>query len=228
MNTEATKNLTLDDIVAAMKVLSLSDKTLDLVYNPSAKERFGDVDLVLGCGDLPYYYLEYLVDQLNVPVFFVRGNHDPEIEYAEHGERRAPWGAVDLHQRVVHQDGVLLAGFEGCVLYRRGPFMYTQGQMWWKVFAMLPRLLWNLLRHGRMLDVLISHAPPRGLGDRPDWAHNGFAAFRFLLWLARPAYHFHGHIHLDDRNAERRIQYMHTTIVNTYGYLESDIAIGKG
>ena len=210
-----------------MKVLSLSDKTFDLVYSPAARERFADVELVLGCGDLPYRGLEYLVDQLNVPVLFVRGNHDAKIEYAEHGERRAPWGAVDLHQRVVRQNGLLVAGFEGCVRYRRGPFMYAQGQMWWKVLGMLPRLVWNLLRHGRMLDVLVTHAPPRHLGDRPDWAHNGFWAFRFLLWLARPAYHFHGHIHLDDRSEERRMQYRATTIVNTYGYLESELELEK-
>jgi len=210
-----------------MKVLSLSDKTFEHIYSPGVRERYKDVDLVLGCGDLPYYYLEYLVDQLDAPVFFVRGNHDAKIEYAEHGERRGPWGVVDLHQRVVHQDGLLLAGFEGCVRYRRGPFMYSQGEMWWKVLVMLPRLMWNLLRHGRMLDVLISHAPPRHLGDRPDWAHNGFGAFRFLLWLARPAFHVHGHIHLDDRNEERRIRYGKTTIINTYGYVESELDLGE-
>ena len=33
-------------------------------------------DLVLSCGDLPFDYLEYLVSRLDVPVFYVPGNHD--------------------------------------------------------------------------------------------------------------------------------------------------------
>lgn len=210
-----------------MKVLALSDQVLDIVYSSNARQRFANVDLVLACGDLPYYYIEYLVDQLEAPVFFVRGNHSVTVEYTEHGERRAPWGAVDLHQRVVYQDGLLLAGFEGCVRYRKGPFMYTQTQMAWKVLGLLPRLLWNRLRYGRALDILVTHAPPRHVGDRPDQAHNGFMAFRWLLRLARPAYHFHGHIHLPDRNAPRSRQFGETTVINSYGYLELDLDLPR-
>ena len=40
-----------------MKVLSLSDKVVSFIYGPQVKCRFKDVDLVIGCGDLPYYYL---------------------------------------------------------------------------------------------------------------------------------------------------------------------------
>jgi len=34
---------------------------------------------VLSCGDLPPYYLEFLVTVLDVPLFDVRGNHDHEL-----------------------------------------------------------------------------------------------------------------------------------------------------
>jgi len=44
-------------------------------------DRFGDVELVLSCGDLPYYYLEYIVSMLNVPLLYVHGNHDAPPEY---------------------------------------------------------------------------------------------------------------------------------------------------
>lgn len=208
-----------------MRVLALSDKLLDFVYSPNVAQRFADVDLVLGCGDLPYYYLEFLVDTLGKPVFFVRGNHAAEVEYSQTQERTAPWGAVDLHGKLVQHHGLLLAGFEGSLRYRAGAFMYTQGEMWLMVLGLLPRLLFNLLRHGRALDVLVSHAPAWGVGDREDVAHQGFKAFRWLLRTFKPAYHFHGHVHLYDRNEPATLQFERTRVVNAYGYQELELEL---
>ena len=36
-------------------------------------------DLVIGCGDLPFDYLEYLVSRLDVPLLYVPGNHDASL-----------------------------------------------------------------------------------------------------------------------------------------------------
>lgn len=206
-----------------MKVLSLSDQVLDRIYAPTVGERFGDVDLVLGCGDLPYYYLEYLVDQLEAPVFFVRGNHDVLVQHGEQGARTHPWGAIDLDRRIMRHEGLLIAGFEGGLRYRKGPYLYSQGEMWWRVLRLVPRLLWNRLIHGRALDVLVSHAPPRGLGDRADLAHRGFNAFRWLLRVIKPRYHFHGHIHVYGQDEERILRFGATQIVNSYGCLQTEI-----
>ena len=203
-----------------MRALALSDQVLDLVYSTQAAQRFATIDLVIGCGDLPYYYLEYLVDTLDKPVFFVRGNHAAEVEYSQSQARRAPWGAEDLHGRVVRHGGLILAGFEGSLRYRRGPFMYTQGEMWRMVLRMLPRLLYHRLRYGRALDVLVTHAPAWGLGDREDKAHQGFKAFRWLLATFKPRWHLHGHIHLYDRNQPASVQFGPTRILNVYGYQE--------
>jgi hypothetical protein len=86
------------------------------------------------------------------------------------------------------------------------------------VARMAPRLLWNRWRHGRALDVLVSHAPARGVGDREDPAHRGFQAIRrFLGWFA-PAYHLHGHVHLYDRSQSPTIQFGATTVVNVFPY----------
>lgn len=208
-----------------MRVLSLSDQVLDFVYSPNAALRFGDVDLVLGCGDLPYYYLEFLVDTLGKPVYYVRGNHAATVEYSQGADRTSPWGAIDLHQKVVNFDGLLMAGFEGCVRYREGPYMYTQTEMWLMVFGIVPRLLINFLRHGRALDVLVTHAPPWDVQDKPDPAHRGFKAFRWLLKTFRPRYHFHGHIHLYDNNAIKTARFHNTLVVNTYGYRETNLRI---
>lgn len=211
-----------------MKVLSLSDQVLELIYSPSVAERFAHVDFVLGCGDLPYYYLEYLVDVLGKPVFFVRGNHAAVIEHSSTGEaRRSPWGAVDLHRRVINHKGLLIAGFEGAVRYRKGPFMYTQSEMWLFVLSMIPRLLWNVLRHGRALDVLATHAPPWEVQDAEDPAHHGFKAFRWLLKVFRPRYHFHGHIHVYSKDTAVLTRFHNTLVINTYGYRETKLHLDR-
>ena len=36
-------------------------------------------DLILACGDLPFDYLSYLMNALDVPLVFVPGNHDPDL-----------------------------------------------------------------------------------------------------------------------------------------------------
>ncbi len=36
-----------------MKVLAVSDVEVDMIYSPLITQRFKDVDLVIGCGDLP-------------------------------------------------------------------------------------------------------------------------------------------------------------------------------
>ena len=206
-----------------MKLLSLSDQVLEFIYSPAVKERFAEVDFVLGCGDLPYYYLEYLVDQLGKPVFFVRGNHAATIEYSQGAERTGPWGAVDLHQRLVNFRGILIAGFEGSVRYRKGPFMYTQAEMWNMVLRMVPRLIVNAVRHGRALDILATHAPAWNLQDQEDPAHRGFQAFRWLLKVFKPRYHFHGHIHVYSKETPVLTRFHDTLVINTYGYRETNL-----
>jgi Icc-related predicted phosphoesterase len=45
------------------------------------------------------------------------------------------------------------------------------------------------------VDVLITHSPPKGLGDDDDKAHEGFEAFHGLIAALRPQLVLHGHIH---------------------------------
>ena len=208
-----------------MKILALSDKVVDFIYSISAKSRFSDIDLILGCGDLPYYYLEFVFEILEVPLYFVRGNHASVVEYGASKERTAPGGGVDLHARVINQDGLLLAGFEGSVRYKRGPYMYTQSEMWTLVFSMVPKLLFNRLRYGRFLDVFVTHAPPWGIHDKPDHAHQGFKAFRWFIKTFRPRYHFHGHIHIYSQETDRETRFHHTRVINSYGYHTCTLAI---
>jgi uncharacterized protein len=53
-----------------VRVLSISDRVEEIVYSPNVRQRFFDAAFVISCGDLPYYYVEYLVSALDKSVFF--------------------------------------------------------------------------------------------------------------------------------------------------------------
>ena len=82
-----------------MRILSVSDVEIGFIYSPMILERFQATDLIISCGDLPYYYLEYILTMLNVPLYYVRGNHASRVEFTSEGERSSPWGARNLNQR---------------------------------------------------------------------------------------------------------------------------------
>lgn len=209
-----------------VKVLTLSDKIVDFIYSPAVRQRFGEVDLVISCGDLPYYYLEYLVSTLDKPLYFVRGNHAHEVEHGVAGPRTQPWGARDLDRAVVNASGLLMAGFEGSIRYNNGPYQYTDGEMHWRVCQILPSLFLNRAQYGRYLDVLVAHSPPRGVQDQPDRCHTGFAAFRWLLQRFRPRYMLHGHIHVYHPHTVTRSLFHQTEVINCYGYRELELFPG--
>lgn len=206
-----------------MRILSLSDKQVDMIYSSQVRERFGDVDLILGCGDLAYYYLEYVISMLDVPLFYVRGNHSNLVEYTTGGPKTCPDGGVNLHRKVVNHRGMILAGVEGSLRYRNGPFQYSQTEMWLHVLRIAPALIRQKLTHKRYLDIFISHAPPWGIHDQPDLPHQGIKAFRWLIETFQPRYHFHGHIHVYRKDQQTVTQLGRTTVLNTYGYLETEV-----
>jgi Icc-related predicted phosphoesterase len=206
-----------------MRILSLSDKQVDMIYSSQVRERFGDVDLILGCGDLAYYYLEYVISMLDVPLFYVRGNHSNLVEYTAVGPKTCPDGGVNLHRKVVNHKGMILAGVEGSLRYRNGPFQYSQTEMWLHVLRIAPTLIRQKLTHQRYLDIFISHAPPWGIHDQPDLPHQGIKAFRWLIETFQPRYHFHGHIHVYRKDQQTVTQLGRTTVMNTYGYLETEV-----
>ncbi len=58
-----------------IELLAVSDEIDPRLHSASVGERLGHVSLVIGCGDLPASYLEFLADALNRPVYYVLGNH---------------------------------------------------------------------------------------------------------------------------------------------------------
>ena len=63
-----------------MKILAVSDEIVDFLYSPHIRMSYSDVELILSCGDLPLGYLEFMANTLEVPVYFVWGNHDTGTE----------------------------------------------------------------------------------------------------------------------------------------------------
>ena len=213
-----------------LRILSLSDQMVSRMYSPHVKKMFPDVDLIVSCGDLPYYYLEYILDALNVPMFFVHGNHDPEVEHSSRGRRgnrSHPWGAENIHGKVVEFQGITILGFEGSIRYSKAKHQYTQVEVWFQVLRTIPRLLWNRLKRGRFLDILVTHSPAYGLGDETDPAHQGFRAYRWLIEVFKPRYHLHGHIHVYDRNERNNHKFLETEIVNVCWFQVIELKSGE-
>ena len=201
-----------------MKILALSDQVVAGIYSPNIRERFGDVDIVVSCGDLPYAYLEYIVSLLNVPCFFVHGNHDGPVHTADGCVLTEPGGWVDLDGRTVEAVGVLLGGLEGCIRYRPSAcFQYTEREMALKAGRLVLSMGLNRMRHGRHLDILVTHAPPFGIHDGKDWPHRGFKVFLDLMARFQPRYLLHGHKHIYGLEAWRT-RYIETEVINVYPY----------
>lgn len=214
-----------------MKILAVSDVEVDMIYSPLVAQRFKDVDLVIGCGDLPDYYLEYIVSMLNRPLYFVRGNHASRYEPGGGEYYTGPGGAIDLHRRVYHDtSGLLLAGIEGSLDYNRGQHQYTQMEMWNMVLSLAPRLMINKLLYGRYLDVFVTHAPPWGIHDKDDLPHQGIKAFRWFIEVFKPTYLLHGHIHIYQQYDVTETVHHQTQVINAFSYktLSFDVPRGRG
>lgn len=205
-----------------MKILCVSDEVDPLVYSPQIKERFGDVDLVLGAGDLPLEYLGYITSMLNCPLLYVEGNHD----YAEE-PRTQPWqryslagegGARNIGFRLVREEGLSILGLPGSIRYNRGRNQFTDLAMGLRILTLGPRLLLERVLRGRAVDIVLAHAAPLGVQDGRDPCHRGFRPFLRLIRRWKPRWFLHGHVHLYDLAAPRRSTVGDTTVVNVFGH----------
>ena len=215
-----------------MKILCISDQIDPQVYSPYIKERFADVDLILSAGDLPLDYLDFIISSLNKPLLFVFGNHHTddmkhykktwgsplEDVYREYNG----CGAIYAGSKVKTEGEIIVAGLGGSMRYNNGSNQFTDFQMFMEAAKLIPQLLWNRLFHGRYLDILLTHAPPKGIHDKNDKCHWGFKTYLWFMKTFRPKYLVHGHIHLYDLCDVRRTKWEDTTVINAYSHYVID------
>jgi hypothetical protein len=210
-----------------MRVLAVADEEDKRLS--AAALRAMPIDLIVSCGDLDFDYLEFLMDAANKPLYFVPGNHDPDVSrsrdpFAASGmaggamvripDHSAAWdsgpgptGGTGIDGRVVEHAGLRIAGLGGSIRYRpEAANQYTEREMRHRARRLVRIARRPRLRPGRPVHLLVTHAPPRGAGDMPDDAHRGFESFHELIGRLRPRVMVHGHIHPDGfAKPDRRI-----------------------
>ena len=155
-------------------------------------------------GDLKSEYLRFLATMARVPVLYVHGNHDV------HYENSPPEGCECIDGQYVIYRGYRILGLGGCLRYRPGPHQFTEAQMRRRIWKLLPAIWFN-----GGVDLIVTHAPPRGLGDLEDPAHRGFQALRDLITRYPPAVLLHGHTHLRySHKLEREELFGQTRVIN--------------
>ena len=191
-----------------MKILIISDKVTRLLYENFDKTKFKDISFVISCGDLPTYYLNFIIDALNVPCFYVPGNHDREFS------ENPPLGWVSLHNKIVVHEGLKMMGLGGSPFYNgESEFQYTESQMAFKLFKLRSKLWWR-----DPIDIFVTHTPAKDLGDIKDsHTHGGFQCFHKVLDIHKPKLFTYGHVHIT-YGGIRGLEHNNTVLVNAYDH----------
>ncbi len=192
-----------------MKILAVADVEDKLLYDHFKKERVEGVELIVACGDLRADYMDFLITMVNVPMIYIRGNHDDSLI------SKPPLGAICIEDRVIRYKGVTFMGLGGSVRYNpNGKNMYSEREMRMRALRLKPKIL---MKGG--VDVLVTHAPAKGYGDLEDLPHRGFDTFNKIMDKYQPKYMLHGHVHTNYGRIKR--EYDHpsgTKIINACGY----------
>jgi Icc-related predicted phosphoesterase len=187
-------------------LLAVADEISPLLYDHFSPDRWQAIDLIVSCGDLSPDYLDFLASSLNVPVFYVRGNHDGAYAPERYD------GCENIHGRIARCHGLRIAGFEGSMRYSLGACQYTEAEM--RRVVRRSRLC---ARFTGRPHIVITHAPAAGCHDGADLCHHGFECFRDVMRAWQPKYFIHGHAHAYERG-EMVTQLGSTTVVNAYPY----------
>ena len=203
-----------------MKILAISDAVSPFIYSERFPDNLPDFDLLISAGDMPGHVLEYVATKLKVQPIYVLGNHANGYLYdAETDKTQLPGGCINVHTRVIEHCGLIIAGIEGSARYRPGPHQYTEWQMANLTRRLTPKLLWNEFHKGRALDVLLTHAPPKGPHEGEDFPHRGVPAFNRFIDRWKPKLHIHGHVHLNGSNEPREyVTEAGVRVINAFEY----------
>ncbi len=168
-----------------MRILAIADEPSEKLWSERCRDALRGIDLVLSAGDLPASYLSFLTCFTSAPIIFVHGNHD------DHYAQKPPEGCLCADGKILQIKGVRILGLGGSYRYRPdGVHMYSESEMASRIASMRRKL-----RATGGFDILLTHAPIRGVGDQDNQTHRGFECFGPLLDRYHPAVMIHGHNH---------------------------------
>jgi hypothetical protein len=176
---------------APIRMLAVSDAIDPALDHAVNRDAIGRVDVIVGCGDLEPGYLGFLADAFCVPAAFVRGNHD-------HGGQWEGMGSSAPHPlesgRLVEVAGITVVPLEWPGIDGRRAARHDEYGAWLDTIRAEGNLLRRRLRGQSGAIMVVSHAPPRGVGDvAVDPYHVGYSGYRWLLERHRPPVWLHGH-----------------------------------
>jgi uncharacterized protein len=173
--------------------LAVSDDEEPALEHEGNRADLGTLDAIVGAGDLQPDYLGFLADAFGVPLRYVRGNHDRGGRWAETVERLTPQALPTAS--IDELDGLPVLTLEWPGIRHRDQRRHDGSATADVVRLAISVALRRLAGRSRPA-VVLSHAPPRGIGDgAADPYHEGFSAYRWLLDRLRPPLWLHGHVH---------------------------------
>ena len=168
-----------------MRILAIADEPSPRLWSDRCRESLSGIDLILSAGDLPAPYLSFLTCFTSAPIVYVHGNHD------DHYAQKPPEGCLSADGKILLIKGVRILGLGGSYRYRPdGIHMYSESEMASRIASLRMKL-----HSTGGFDILLTHAPVRGIGDQDSISHRGFECFGPLLDRYHPAAMIHGHNH---------------------------------
>ena len=187
------------------KILCVSD--IDILSNmniESMKNKFKDVDFIISAGDVSNRYIDFLVSTLDKDLIYVNGNH---IYHTDHPITFAK----NIDGKFLKFKGLRILGLDGCKVYSFKEHQYTEFSMTCKIFKNIFHLL-------RGVDVVVTHASPKGIHDKKERVHEGFKIYNKVIKWFKPKLWIHGHVHLHNYLELQETRVEQTKIVNVFGY----------
>jgi Icc-related predicted phosphoesterase len=175
----------------AVRIVSTSD-----THTHHDAVRVSECDLLIHAGDFTRRgtraeataFLDWFARQPARHKLVTPGNHDRccEKDEAWFVREATARGTIPLIDSAVEIEGVRIWGSPITPLFRNMAFNRARGAAIAEHWAKIPE----------RIDVLVTHGPPRGIGDRMFLgAHVGCDDLRRALTRVRPRLHLFGHIH---------------------------------
>jgi uncharacterized protein len=206
---------TRDGVVRLLAASDERERAFDFAGN---REQVGKIDAVLGCGDLEPDYMCFLADAFHVPLLYIEGNHDRGVNWQER-DHILPGSIGGRSEKI---DGVTVVGLSWPGDRRQVHALRDESAAWGQALS----LAWRTPRQRPL--IVISHVPPRGIGDVPeDPYHRGFAAYHWLTRRLNPTLWLHGHTSMAAAR-DWRVTAGDTTFVNVTGAVLIEIGQPEG